>query len=413
MQVKAVVHASELMTGAGIRKRDGRFPEDQDLGVIPDGALVYSLKGSGKKQSPDKILWVGPTSELPEKYKKASKKNLKNQQAVIPGLIDCHTHLVFAGDRSDEFAKRCAGATYEQIAQAGGGIWKTVLATRQASTEELKNLALARLEEAAALGVRSLEIKSGYGLSAEAEMKCLRVIQELREEFPEMTLHSTFLGAHDFPKGEPPEKYFRILLDEMLPMVSKEGLAESCDVFIDQGYYTLEQGRTLLQKAQSLGLKVRVHGEEFACTGAAELACELGALSVDHLLNVSESGIQALGRSGTVAVLLPGTAFYLKAQQAPARKLLKAGAKVALATDFNPGSCMCNHLPTIMTLAALYLGMTRAEIFAAVTYNAACALGLESRKGTLEVGRDADFFILPFQHFDEMYYRLAWLPLDR
>jgi imidazolonepropionase len=200
----------------------------------------------------------------------------------------------------------------------------------------------------------------------------------------------------------------RKILEEMLPQVARLKLADACDVFIDRGYYTLAEGRKILERARALGLAIKVHADELANTEAASLAVELGALSADHLLCVSDRSIQKLAESETTAVLLPGTAFYLKASQAPARKLIAAGARVALSTDFNPGTSMTLNLPAVMTIAALQLGMTRAELFAAVTYNAASALGLQKRKGTLERGRDADVFVLPFERFEELYYRFAW-----
>jgi len=410
-KLRVITHASEILTGAGLRAKQGRRPSEEDLGRIEDGALVYSVRSiTGKKacEVPDKIEWVGSTSELPKRYRTLKSRDLKGRQAVIPGLVDCHTHLIFAGDRSDEFAARCGGATYEQIAAKGGGIAKTVRSTREASLKELLRLATARVREAASFGVRTLEIKSGYALSHEGEIKQLRVIQELRKLFPEMAFSSTYLGAHDFPKDRPRGDYLQELLNKTLPEVSRLKLADSCDVFVDRGYYTLEEGRRVLEKAKSLGLRVKIHADEFADTGSAALAAELGALSADHLLQVSEAGIARLSRSDTVAVLLPGTAFYLKSNYAPARRLIQAGAVVALATDFNPGSCMTLSLPAIMTLAALYLGMSRAEIFAAVTLNAAQALAMHDRRGTLEPGLEAAFAVLPFKRFDEMYYRFAW-----
>lgn len=406
----ALVHASSLYTGSGIRKKNGRKVVDADLGIVTDGALVYSLKKLGSRSVPHKIEWVGKTADLPKKYAKVKKTDLKGRQALIPGLIDCHNHLIFGGDRSDEFAQRCAGVTYQEIAAQGGGINSTVRATRAASEAELKKLGIERLKELYSYGVRTVEIKSGYGLSMESELKILKVIPQLRKLFPEMTLTATFLGAHAFPSGVEPSVYFKHLLDEVLPAVVKHRLADACDIFIDEGYFTVQQGEQLLKKAKKLGLKIKVHADELVETGSASLAARLGALSADHLLKISEKGIQDLSASETVAVLLPGTAFYLKAPHAPARKLLDRGAKVALATDFNPGTCMCLSLPTVMTIAALYLGMSRAEIFAAVTYNAAQALGLAEETGTLQVGMKADFAILPFQRFEETYYRFAWAP---
>lgn len=399
--MKVLVHASEVLTGAGIRSKDGRKPQETDLGKIDDGAVVYDHK---------KILWVGSTRDLPKRYLRATRKNLKQKQCVIPGLIDCHTHLVFAGDRSEEFALRCAGMSYEQIAARGGGIVRTVQATRESSEAELFRLARARVKLMADHGVRTIEIKSGYGLTTDSELKQLRVVSKLRKAFPQITFQSTFLGAHAFPREKNRDEYLSEIAGAMIPEVSKLQLAEACDVFIDRGYFSREEGQRLLKIAREHGMLIKVHADELTNTESALLACELKALSADHLLQVSDRGINELGRSQTVAVLLPTTAFYLKAAYAPARRLIHAGAKVALATDFNPGTSMCLSLPVAMTLAALYMGMSKAEIFAAVTYNAASALGMQNRKGTLEPGMDADVVVLPFARFEETYYRFAWTP---
>lgn len=396
---QALIHASELLTGVGVRQKDGRKVKEEDLGRLSDGAIVYTK---------EKILWVGSTAEFPKKYSKIKKKNLKNKFAVIPGLVDCHTHLVFAGNRAEEFAARCAGATYQEIAAKGGGILSTVRATQAATLVELERLAVLRAKEMAAFGVKTIEVKSGYGLKAETEIKILEVVKRLKKRFPQLTFQSTFLGAHAIPQEMSRAQYVHELIERMLPEIAKKKLAESCDIFIDEGYFTLEDGRALLGRAKELGLSIKIHADELANTESAALAAELGALSADHLLKISDRGIEALAQSQTVGVLLPGTALYLKAAYAPARKLIEAGACVAISTDFNPGSCMCLSLPAVMTLAALYMGMTRSEIFAAVTYNAAKALGLESRKGTLEAGKDSDFSVLPFSCFEEMYYRFAW-----
>jgi imidazolonepropionase len=406
---RAIVHASEVLTGAGNRKKDGRRVVEDDMGRIPDGAIVYSVKKKNGIEVPHQIEWVGATDSLPKKWRKIKKLDLKQKKALIPGLIDCHNHLIFAGDRSSEFAARCAGATYQEIAAQGGGINSTVRATREASQKELERLAVLRLKELDQHGVRTVEIKSGYGLSFETEMKILEIIPRLRKKFPQMTLTSTFLGAHAFPTGVQRGQYLNELIHEMLPAVAKAKLADTCDVFIDEGYFTLEEGRNILEIAKKLGMHVKVHADELGNTESGGMAADLGSLSADHLLKISDQSIQKLSRSNTVAVLLPGTAFYLKANYAPARKLIDAGAVVALATDFNPGTCMCLSPPVIMTLAALYLGMSRSEIFSAFTYAAAKALRLEMRKGTLEEGMDADFSILPYSRFEELYYRFASL----
>ncbi len=409
--LRLITHASELLTGQGVRAREGRHVTDDDLGRIEDGAVVYSVKGRGRLgEIPGRIEWVGPTRDLPKRYLKLRARNLRLKQAVVPGLVDCHTHLVFAGDRSEEFALRCAGASYEDIAARGGGILATVRATREASAQELLELASRRVNEAWGYGVRTLEVKSGYGLDWETEKKCLEVVRLLARRFPEVAFRSTFLGAHAYPKDRSREEYLRELLEQMLPEVARKKLAQACDVFVDDGYFTREEARRLLGRARDLGLQTKIHADELGDTGSASLAAELGCLSADHLLQISEEGIRALACSETVAVLLPGTAFYLKARHAPARALLAAGARVALSTDFNPGTSMTLHLPAVLTTAALYLGMSRAELFAAVTYNAARALGLHDRQGTLEPGQDARIWVLPFSRFEESYYRFAWAP---
>jgi imidazolonepropionase len=403
--IRAILHASELLTGAGVRLKDGRHPEETDLGRIEDGALVYEVFKNG---APGKVLWVGPTSKLPAQYKRVKSKNLRGKQALIPGLIDCHTHLVFAGDRADEFALRSAGVSYEEIAKNGGGIQKTVQATRAASERELLRLACARLKLMRTLGVRVIEMKSGYGLDLETELKCLRVTQALRKTFPDLHLVSTYMGAHDFPKDVDRTSYIEQILEVHLPRVAKERLAEHCDVFVDRGYYTVEEARRILEKAKQLKLSAKVHADELSDTGSAAFAAEIGALSADHLLKISDRGIQALAASQTTAVFLPGTALYLKTTAAPARKLLQAGARVAVSTDFNPGSCPCPSLPAMLTLSALHMGMSRAELFAAVTYNAACALGLQRTTGTLERGMRALFTLTPGEKFESLYYGFGY-----
>ena len=397
--IQALIHASEILTGSGIREKDGRRVLEGDLGRIEDGAIVHDGK---------KILWVGPTKNLPKKFKKARKKDLKRAQAIVPGFVDCHTHLIFAGNRSDEFARRCGGATYEEIAAQGGGIVASVSATRKASKADLLKLAVERVEKAKSYGVRTLEIKSGYGLDFETEIKVLEVAKALKKKFPDMTFATTFLGAHAFPKDVSKDQYMRELMERMLPEVVRRKLADACDIFVDDGYFTVQQARELLSKAKSLRMQIKIHADELGNTESAALAADIGCLSADHLLKISDHGIQKLAGSNTVAVLLPGTAFYLKAAHAPARKLLDAGACVALSTDFNPGTCMTLNLPTIMTIGALYLGMSRAELFSAVTYSAAKALNLHARKGTLAEGMDADITVLPVSRFEEIYYRFAW-----
>ncbi|MEK7689385.1 MAG: imidazolonepropionase, partial [Bdellovibrionota bacterium] len=332
-----LTHASEILTGSGIRAKDGRKVREEDLGRIEDAALVFTENDDG---SCGRVVWVGETRKIPREFRKIRSDHvldLERKQGVIPGLIDCHTHLIFAGNRADEFAERCGGATYEEIAARGGGIMSTVRATRDAPISELVRLGAARLEEARLFGIRTIEIKSGYGLSYEAELKQLEAAKKLKKLFPDFTIQTTFLGAHAFPKEMSREKYLNEILNRMLPEVARRKLADACDVFIDQGYYSLAEGERILTRARELGLKIKIHADELYNTESAALAARLGALSADHLLKISDAGIRALAKSETTAVLLPGTAFYLKAAHAPARKLLDAGVRVAVSTDFNPG----------------------------------------------------------------------------
>ena len=392
-------HASFIYTGTAIALKKGRHLKPEDLIAIEDGAIVFDR---------NKIHWVGTTGDLPREYRKLNVTHLKNKKAIMPGLIDSHTHLVFAGSRAQEFARRCAGATYQEIAQEGGGILTSVKATRDATITELFELALKRALIAYRHGVRTLECKSGYGLDHETEIKCLKVVVDIKETLPQMTFVSTYLGAHAFPKGRKRTDYIDEMVRKTIPEIAEKKLADFCDVFIDEGFYTLAEGERILRAARKAGLKLKVHADELSNTESARLAVQLKAHSADHLLKISDEGIEALGAADTVATLLPGTALYLKENFAPARALLDAGARVAISTDFNPGSCYSLNLPLMMNLSALYMRMNAAEVFAGVTYSAACALGLEATKGTLAPGMDSDFVVLPYDCFEEMYYRMGW-----
>ena len=398
-KISVFTHASLIYTGEAIVNKEGRMLHPEDTSAISDGAIVFDSKT---------ILWVGPTAELPTEYESARVTDLKLKRSIMPGLIDSHTHLVFAGSRAEEFARRCAGATYQEIAAEGGGILTTVKATRAASIEELFELAIKRALIAYRFGVRTMECKSGYGLDHETEIKCLKVIQHLKAALPQMTFISTYLGAHAIPTDQKRAKYIDEMLHKTLPMIADQKLAEVCDVFVDEGYYTVTEAERLLRTAKKLGLKLKIHADELGNTESAHLAAKLDALSADHLLKISEKGIAALAKSNTVATLLPGTAFYLKEQYAPARKLLDAGARVAVSTDFNPGTCYSLNLPMMMNLSALYMRMNSAEIFSSVTYSAAAALGLQNKKGALLKGYDSDFVVLPYPRFEEIYYRMGW-----
>jgi imidazolonepropionase len=397
--IRAFLHASRLYTGEGILLKEGRMLKPVDVSAVEDGAVVFDEK---------KILWVGPSSELPAKFQKVKATDLRNKRAIIPGLIDSHTHLVFAGSRASEFARRCAGATYQEIASEGGGILTTVRATRESSVETLFKLALKRALIAYRFGVRTIECKSGYGLDHETELKCLDVVRHLKKALPQMTFVSTYLGAHAVPAGVKKSAYIDEMIHRTLPEIRRKGLAEFCDVFIDEGYYSLKEGERILRAAKKLGFGLKVHADELGDTGSTRLAASLDASSADHLLRVSDASIRSLAKKDTVATLLPGTALYLKVPYAPARKILDSGARVAIATDFNPGSCYSLNLPLMMNLSAMQMGMNSAEILAGVTYSAACSLGLGERKGLLLPGYDSDFIVLPYGEFEEMFYRMGW-----
>lgn len=317
---------------------------------------------------------------------------------VTPGLVDPHTHAVFAGNRVQEFLTRARGDKY-----TGGGILTTVQATRAASLDELVAGAKPRLLRMLALGVTTIEIKSGYGLTTADEIKMLGAIRRLGEELP-VRVVPTFMGAHAFPSDKTRDAYRHELLEDMIPAVAHGNLARFCDVFCDRGFYTAEEARAILEAARAAGLGLKVHADELAWVGAAEVAGDLCATSAEHLLHVSPQGIHALAQAGTVAVLLPATAFLLNEPYPPARDLIARGVPVALGTDFNPGSCPVASLPFVLSLATLKLGMPPEEVLAAATLNAAAALGLEREVGSLELGKAGDLVVWDAQHFAEIPY---------
>ncbi len=319
-------------------------------------------------------------------------------RCATPGLVDPHTHAVFAGNRVREFLARARGERY-----TGGGILTTVRATRAAGEDELVELARLRLLRMLEMGVTTAEVKSGYGLTLADEIKMLRAIRRLGNELP-IALVPTFMGAHAFPPDVPRGEYVQALVEEMIPAVARDGLARFCDVFCDRGFYTVDEARAILSAAREAGLGLKVHADELAGVGAAELAGELSAVSAEHLLHVSEEGIQALARAGTVAVLLPGTAFVLDEPYPPTRDLIAAGVPVALGTDFNPGSCPIASLPLVMSLAVLKLGMSPEEVLTAATLNAAAAVGLAPEAGSLEPGKRADLVVWDTESYEEIPY---------
>ena len=354
-----------------------------DIHVLPDAAMVWDEAGV--------IVWVGRESDLPGAYGTAERLDAGGR-LVIPGLVDCHTHLAFAGWRADEFEQRIQGRSYLDIARSGGGIASTVRQTRLATEEQLTQRAAGFLEQMLALGVTTVECKSGYGLSEEAELKLLRVYRHLTREQP-VRLAPTFLGAHMVPPEFQGNRngYADLLVNRLIPAVAREQLAMCCDVFVEDSAFSVDEARRILRAGQALGLAAKLHADQLTDSGGAELAAELGARSADHLEHVSGRGIAALAEAGVVAVSLPIASLYLRQQPMPARRLIAAGVAVAVATDFNPGSAPSYHLPLALTLACTLQGMAPAECLKGATVYAARAVGLESSVGSLEVGKAADF----------------------
>jgi len=391
--------ADFLLTGAGeLVTLDPRLGEGA-LGVIRGGA-VAALSG--------KIVWIGRTAEARKAVwlLKAGRELDARGRVVLPGFVDSHTHLVFAGSREKEFASRIAGASYQEIAAAGGGILSTVEATRDATVDELVALARRRLDLALQHGTTTLEAKSGYGLTTADEVKMLEAICLLREAHP-VDVHATFCGAHEVPpefRGNT-EGYVDLVVNEMLPEVTQKKLAEYCDVFCEEGVFSVTHARRILLAARERGLRAKLHADEFVATGGAELAAEVGALSADHLLTARVDGIRAMKEAGVTATLLPGTAFFLGLPYAPARAFLETGVRVALATDFNPGSSYTPNMQLIITLACTQMRMTVEEAIQAATLGGAHAMGLEAQLGSLARGKACDLNVVDIPN----YYHLPYL----
>jgi imidazolonepropionase len=353
-------------------------------------ASVASLEG--------RIVFVGLAHECRHAVSLAHNARVLEGRGrtVVPGFVDPHTHLVYAGDRRDELQRRLAGATYADIAESGGGIVKTVAATRQASEDDLVETARPRLAAMLAHGTTAAEVKSGYGLSVDAELKILRAIRRLASEQP-ITLSATFMGAHEFPVEyrDRRGKYVDLVVNEMLPAVAREGLAEWCDVFCEQGVFTPEDSKRVLLAGAGLGLKARIHADELALSGGSAVAADVGARSADHLIFVDAANAARLAEANVIATLLPAAAFFLKLGRfAPARLLIERGVAVALATDVNPGGGFTPSMPFAMSLACFAMHMTLEEALVAATINAAAALDRQKDYGSLEPGKMLDAVIV-------------------
>lgn len=395
-----VKNAAQVVTSRGASKVPLTGDRQADLTVIENGAVA--LHG-------DKIIAVGSTAEVLTKVDSDSETKVINAdgQVVLPGLVDPHTHVVFGGSREHELTLKLEGVPYLEILARGGGILSSVEATRAASEEELVDGGIKYCRQMLAQGTTTAEAKSGYGLSTEAELKTLRAVKQVDAAQP-LDLVPTFLGAHAVPeeyRGDA-DGYLDLIINEMMPLVVQHNLARYCDVFCEEGVFSIDQSRRVLTAARNMGLGLKIHADEIVPLGGAELAAELGAVSADHLLMVSDEGINMMAEEGVIAVILPGTTFYLREEHyAPVRKIIKAGVPVALATDFNPGSSPNNNLQLIINIACLYLRMTPAEVINAITINAAHAVGCASEIGSLEEGKTADLAIFDAPNFDYLAYR--------
>ena len=367
-----------------------------------------------------KIVFAGDEREVLSRCDTTSAKKIDaGGRLVTPGLVDPHTHLIFAGNRADEFALRCQGKTYKEIAEAGGGIVASMRATRNASVDELVSLGKSRLKRMLEAGTTTCEVKTGYGLSTDSELTMFEAIFRLNESQP-VELVPTFMAAHAFPSDQNREKYIEDIIERMLPLVSERVSRSSAngeatvfnDVFCDEGYFTVDETKRILEAGIKLGLTPKVHSDEFANLGATTLAVSLKAQSADHLLNVSDKEIDLLAKSNTVAVLLPGTSFFLNLNDhARARQMIDSGVAVALGSDFNPGSCHIFSLPFIWGLACLKLKMTSEEALTALTANAAQAIGLGDKVGQIREGYQADLVIFDLGSLSEVPYNLASNPV--
>jgi imidazolonepropionase len=371
-----------------------------DLGIIENGAVLIRAQH---------IVWVGPTKDLPVREPGVRYQTLDGvglNLVALPGFVDSHTHPVFAGSRADEYDLRCQGKTYQEISAAGGGIQSSVRQLRAATRSQLEDRAERYLWRFLGHGTTTIEAKTGYGLSIEDEMKSLQALAALAGR-SRLGIVPTFLGAHAMPeeyrdnRGE----YIRLLTQEMIPVIAQEKLAQFCDVFCDEGYFTVDEARTILLAAREAGLGLRIHADELAHSGGSRLAAELGVASADHLDWIEDDEIEALSRSGTVATLLPGAAFNLGlARYAPARKLISAGVPVALATDFNPGSCFTINMQLILSIACSQMKMRPSEAITAATINAAYSLGKSDRLGSIEEGKQADIVLMDVPDYREIPY---------
>jgi len=389
----------QLVTVRSGGKSFKRGQEMRDIGVMENASVLIE---NGV------ITWIGNASDFTNTLEPDADTIDGSSYVALPGFVDSHTHTIFGGSRENEFALRSEGKTYQEIAAQGGGILSSVNATRNATKKELKKAGSKRLDAMMRHGTTSVEIKSGYGLSEDGEIKMLDAITELANEHF-MTIRSTFLGAHALPPEfkERREEYIDLLCNRMMPHIAKRKIAQFCDVFCETGYFTVEESRRILEQAATHGLGLKLHSDEFNSLGGTQLAAELKAVSVDHLEHISDNAIAALQRGSTIAVLLPGVSFFLRNPYAPARKLIDAGVPLAIASDFNPGSCMAFSMPLMMTIACTQMSMTPEEAITASTLNGAAAMGIADQVGSIEIGKRADIILYDIPNYRYLAYHFG------
>jgi imidazolonepropionase len=369
-----------LLSMAGVAAKDARHVQEADLSIQKDMAMA--VQGG-------KISWLGPNKKIPKSLKVKKEIDLQ-KSTVLPGFVECHTHTLFAGSRAAEFEMRLQGVSYQEIAKAGGGILSTVRATRKASSPDLIKLAEKRVKKFLSQGVTTLEIKTGYALDQKNELRTLKAIQSLGGKGPQIV--STFLGAHSIPPEFSDAREYLKSIESYLPQVRK--LTNRLDIWIEKGFFEKDFSKEYLKKAKALGFDLVVHADQLSLSGGTELAVELGAVSADHVIQISDREIQLLAKSKTTAVLLPMADLYMKCAYPPAKKMIEAGVRVALATDFNPGTCPSQDLATVGLLARLEMQMSLPQVLAAYTFAAAAALNLQEKIGSLELKKDANFICI-------------------
>ena len=394
--IKIIKNTSQIVTLSGVVKKDGRRLAPGDLGIIEKGSIVFDS---------EQILWIGKEKDLPQEYCRYGRVINLEGRIVLPEMVDPHTHVVFAGDRSKEYSLRLNGDDYVEIARRGGGILYTMKQTNGVSKVDLKKLALERIERIYSYGLGTIEIKSGYGLNIHREEEISRLIDEIKKELsPRIKIVNTYMAAHAVPPSY--KNSHSYVVEAVIPLMKKlaqEEIIDAVDVFHEEGYFNSDDVKILFEEATKSNIPVKIHADEFCDNGGAGLACKFQALSADHLLKTGKEGIEALAASSTIATLLPGTGFFLGKDQADGRKMLDAGAKVALGSDYNPGSCHCDNLLFLASIAAPQYGLNICELWAAITYNSAHALGLKNQ-GALELGMHPRFSLFDTDSIDKVTY---------